>query len=143
MGIVTVPTAQNDIRRVDVLPAGTRRIFGACDLRPCGGGPEPEKRIVAITPKQRAYLKSLAHHLKPVAFVGKEGLSDATIRSVEEALSNRELIKVKVLEASPSNVREAGAELEQRIAGAELVQTIGRIAVLYRPHPEKPQIELP
>jgi RNA-binding protein len=100
-------------------------------------------RIVAITPKQRAYLKSLAHHLKPVAFVGKEGVSDATVRSVEEALSNRELIKVKVLEASPSNVREAGAELEQRIAGAELVQTIGRIAVLYRPHPEKPQIELP
>ena len=98
---------------------------------------------MAITPKQRAYLKSLAHHLKPVAFVGKEGVGDATIRSIKEALNTRELIKVKVLEASPSNVREAGAELEQRIDNAELVQTIGRIAVLYRPHPDKPEIELP
>ena len=98
---------------------------------------------MAITPKQRAHLKSLAHHLKPVAFVGKEGVGDSTIRSVEEALNTRELIKVKVLEASPSNVREAGAELGQRIDNAELVQTIGRIAVLYRPHPVKPQIELP
>ena len=100
-------------------------------------------RIVAITPRQRAYLKSLAHHLKPVAYVGKDGVGDAAIRGIEEALNTRELIKVKVLEASPSNVREAGAEMEQRIAGAELVQTIGRIAVLYRPHPAKPQIELP
>ncbi|HEX6747521.1 MAG TPA: ribosome assembly RNA-binding protein YhbY [Longimicrobium sp.] len=98
---------------------------------------------MAITPKQRAYLKSLAHHLKPVAYIGKEGVGDASIRSVQEALNTRELIKVKVLEASPLDVREAGAELEQRIADAQLVQTIGRIAVLYRRHPEKPEIQLP
>ena len=96
-----------------------------------------------ITPKQRAYLKSQAHHLKPVAFVGKEGVTDATIRSIQEALNTRELIKVKVLEAAPDDVRVTGAELEQRIDGAQLVQTIGRIAVLYRPHPEKPEIQLP
>lgn len=96
-----------------------------------------------ITPKQRAYLKSLAHHLKPVAFVGKEGVTDATIRSIQEALNTRELIKVKVLEAAPDDVRVTGAELEQRIDDAQLVQTIGRIAVIYRPHPEKPEIQLP
>jgi len=101
------------------------------------------KEIVTITPKQRAHLKSLAHHLKPVAFVGKEGITDSTIRSIEEALNTRELIKVKVLEAAPLHVREAGAELQERIEGAALVQTIGRIAVLYRRDPEKPQIELP
>jgi RNA-binding protein len=98
---------------------------------------------VAITPKQRAFLKSLAHHLKPVAFVGKEGVTDATIRSIHEALNNRELIKVKVLEAAPGDVRVTGAELAQRVEDAQLVQTIGRIAVLYRRHPDKPEIELP
>jgi RNA-binding protein len=98
---------------------------------------------LAITPKQRAFLKSLAHHLKPVAFVGKEGISDSAIRSIEEVLNTHELIKVKVLEAAPLHVREAGAELEQRIAGSSLVQTIGRIAILYRPDPEKPEIKLP
>ena len=96
-----------------------------------------------ITPKQRAYLKSLAHHLKPVVYVGKEGVTDQTVTSIEEALHNRELIKVKVLEAAPLHVRDAGAELQERVENAVLVQTIGRVAVLYRPHPEKPEIRLP
>lgn len=98
---------------------------------------------MALTPKQRAYLKSQAHHLKPVVYVGKEGVGDATLRSVEEALNTRELIKVRVQEAAPLDVREAGAELEARVENARLVQTIGRVAVLYRPHPEKPEIKLP
>jgi len=34
-------------------------------------------------------------------------------------------------------------ELQQRLEGSALVQTIGRIAVIYRPDPDKPQIELP
>ena len=97
---------------------------------------------MALTPKQRAHLKSLAHHLKPVVYVGKEGIGGSTLRSVEEALNTRELIKVKVQEAAPVDVREAGAELQAGIAGSELVQTIGRVAILYRPHPEKPEIKL-
>jgi RNA-binding protein len=98
---------------------------------------------VAITPKQRAHLKSLAHHLKPVVYVGKEGVTESTVRSMEEALNTRELIKVRVQEAAPQDVREAGAELERRVEGAELVQTIGRVAVIYRRHPEKSEIVLP
>lgn len=98
---------------------------------------------MAITPKQRAHLKSLAHHLKPVVYVGKEGVTESTVRSVEEALHTRELIKVRVQEAAPQDVREAGAELERRMEGVELVQTIGRVAVIYRRHPEKPEIVLP
>jgi RNA-binding protein len=46
-------------------------------------------------------------------------------------------------EAAPVDVREAGAALSQRVEGAHLVQTIGRTAVLYRPHPTKPEIRLP
>ena len=98
---------------------------------------------MAITPKQRAHLKSLAHHLKPVVYVGKEGVTESTVRSMEEALNTRELIKVRVQEAAPQDVREAGAELGRRVEGAELVQTIGRVAVIYRRHPEKPEIVLP
>jgi RNA-binding protein len=70
-------------------------------------------------------------------------VSDAAVRAVEDAFNTRELLKVKVQEASPQNVREAGAELAERVEGAHLVQTIGRTAVLYRPHPEKPEIRLP
>jgi RNA-binding protein len=98
---------------------------------------------VELTARQRAHLRALAHHLKAVVQVGKEGVTGATVRSVEEALNTRELIKVKVQEASPQDVREAGAEIAGRVDGAALVATIGRVAILYRPDPEKPEIELP
>ncbi len=98
---------------------------------------------VEITPKQRAHLKALAHHLKAVVFVGKEGITDQTVRSLEEAFNTRELLKVKILEAAPMSAREGAAALAERIEGAVAVQAIGRVAVIYRPHPDKPEIELP
>jgi RNA-binding protein len=98
---------------------------------------------VPITPKQRAHLKSLAHHLKPVVQVGKDGVTEQTVQALEDALNTRELLKVKVLEAAPMDVREGGAALADRVPGAEVVQTIGRVAVIYRAHPEKPEIRLP
>ncbi|HEX2187386.1 MAG TPA: ribosome assembly RNA-binding protein YhbY [Longimicrobiaceae bacterium] len=97
----------------------------------------------SLTPKQRAHLRSLAHHLKPLHHVGKEGVTDAAVRAIEDAFNTRELLKVKVQEAAPQDVREAGEELAGRIPGAHLVQTIGRTAVLFRAHPEKPEIRLP
>ncbi|HVH12705.1 MAG TPA: ribosome assembly RNA-binding protein YhbY [Longimicrobium sp.] len=96
-----------------------------------------------ITPRQRAHLKSLAHHLKPVVFVGKEGITDQTVRSLEEAFNTRELLKVRILEAAPMGTREGTESLAARLEGAVAVQSIGRVGVLYRPHPDKPEIELP
>jgi RNA-binding protein len=95
-----------------------------------------------LTAKQRATLRSLAHPLKPILQIGREGVTDATARSVEEAFRTRELLKVRVLEAAPADAREVGAMLAGGIEGAHLVQVIGRTAVLYRPHPEEPQIRL-
>ena len=96
-----------------------------------------------LNPRQRAHLKSLAHHLKPVVFVGKEGITDQTVRSLEEAFNTRELLKVKILEAAPLSAREGAHRLAERIEGAVAVQSIGRVGVLYRPDPEKPEIQLP
>lgn len=96
-----------------------------------------------LTSKQRAHLKGLAHPLKPVVMVGKEGITESTVRALEEALGTRELLKVRVQEAAPVDVREAAAALSAAVADVVTVQTIGRVAVLYRPHPEKPEIRLP
>lgn len=93
--------------------------------------------------KQRAHLRSLAHHLKPIVQMGKEGMTDATIATVRDAFNTRELLKVKVQESAPVSAREAGEAFVERIEKAVLVQTIGRTVVLYRPHPEKPEIRLP
>lgn len=96
-----------------------------------------------LTNKQRAHLRSLAHHLNAVVHIGKEGVTEQTVRSVQEAFNTRELIKVKVQESSPQDVREAGAALAGAVENAVLVSTIGRIAIVYRPDPKKPEIELP
>ncbi len=96
-----------------------------------------------LTSKQRAHLRSLAHELRPVVHVGKEGLTDAVVEAAEEAFNTRELLKARVLEASPKDARDVAHDLAERLDGVQVVQVIGHIAILYRPHPDAPQIELP
>jgi RNA-binding protein len=98
---------------------------------------------VQLTARQRAHLKSLAHALKPILHVGKEGVTDAVARTVGDAFHTRELLKLKVLEAAPAGAREVGESLAGGIEGVALVQVIGRTVVLYRRHPEEPEIRLP
>lgn len=96
-----------------------------------------------LTSKQRAHLRSLAHELRPIVHVGKEGLTDAVVEATEEAFNTRELLKARVLEAAPNGVRDVAHDLAGRLDGVQVVQVIGHIAILYRPHPDAPQIELP
>jgi RNA-binding protein len=94
----------------------------------------------ALTPRQRAQLKKLAHPLKPVLQVGREGASEAAAAAVRGALNTRELVKVKVLEAAPADARETGEALAAAVPDTAVVQVIGRTVVLYRPHPREPKI---
>ena len=96
-----------------------------------------------LNAKQRAHLKSLAHPLKPITQIGKGGVDEQVIASLDDAFRHRELLKVKVLEAAPVSAKEIGEQLADRVSGARLVQVIGRTIVLYRQHPEKPEIRLP
>jgi RNA-binding protein len=96
-----------------------------------------------LTPRQRAHLKSLAHPLKPILQIGREGVTDAVARTIEDAFHTRELLKVKVLESAPASARETGETLAAGLDGVHLVQVIGRTLVFYRRHPEKPGIRLP
>ena len=96
-----------------------------------------------LNPKQRAHLKSLAHHLKPILHIGKEGVTEAALRTVEDAFNTRELLKVKVQGAAPEGARESGEILAERLKGVHLVHVIGRTIILYRAHPENPAIKLP
>ena len=50
-----------------------------------------------LTGKERAMLKSESHDYKPVVNIGKFSLTDEVIKSIEEALDARELIKIKIL----------------------------------------------
>ena len=96
-----------------------------------------------LTPKQRAHLKSLAHPLKPLLQIGKEGVTPEVAQTLEDAFRTRELLKVKVLENAPDDADATGAELAAAVAESHLVQVIGRTVVLYRRHPAEPEIRLP
>lgn len=102
-----------------------------------------EDPIDRLTSKQRAHLRSLAHPLKPVLQIGTDGVTDAVVRSVEEALNTRELLKIKVLETAPVGAAAAAGALADRVGGAHVPQVIGRTIVLYRPFPDEPEIDLP
>lgn len=91
----------------------------------------------------RKYLRSLAHHLKPVVMVGRNGISEQLTASVAAALNDHELIKVKF-----SEFKEEKKEIAEEIATvtkSEVVGIIGNIAILYRQHPqpEKRKIKVP
>ena len=99
--------------------------------------------MTELTSKQRAHLRSLAHPLKPIIQVGSEGVSDALLKTVNEAFNTRELLKVKVLEGAPEDTRSTADAIVAAMEDVHVAQTIGRTVVLYRPFEEDPEIRLP
>lgn len=84
-----------------------------------------------LAPKTRQALKSRAHALKPVVLIGNQGLTPAVSKEIDRALNDHELIKIRVA----SNDRELRRALINEICtaqGAELVQLIGNVGVLFR-----------
>ena len=75
--------------------------------------------------------------------MGTDGVSEAVIRSIEEAFNTRELLKVKVHDNAPVDVAQAAAAIAASVPDAHVPQTIGRTIVLYRPFPDDPEIRLP
>lgn len=84
-----------------------------------------------MTSKQRSNLKSIAATLKPIAQVGKEGVSDNLLKSLSDALEAHELIKLNLLPASGEDEEALAASIASALS-AEVVIVIGRRAVLYR-----------
>ena len=89
-----------------------------------------------MTGKERAAFRAQANGLEPLFHIGKSGMNEGVIRQTDDALRARELIKVKVLlDSSPISPREAANELAAA-TGAEVIQVIGGVIVLYRESPE-------
>ncbi len=96
-----------------------------------------------LTGRQRRYLRGLAHGLKPVVQIGKNGLTDSVYESLGEALGHHELIKVRFVDFKDQK-RQACEEIDARL-GSACVATIGHVAVFYRraAEPDERKIELP
>lgn len=82
--------------------------------------------------KERAALRAAANPLEPIFQIGKDGISDNLIAQLDDALDARELLKIRVhLETSPKKPRQLADELQEAL-GADVIQVIGGVIVLYR-----------
>ena len=86
---------------------------------------------MAMTSKQRAYLRSLANTFEPVVTIGKDGITPNLVKSTWDALEARELIKVQLLKTAPYETREA-CDLLCGQVHADPVQCVGSRFVIYR-----------
>jgi RNA-binding protein len=97
---------------------------------------------MSLTEKQRRHLRGLGHGLKPIIFVGQAGASAAVIAEAARALTDHELVKVRVT-GMERDARDAALDLLASGTKSEIVGRIGHTAVLYRRNPEKTRIVLP
>jgi RNA-binding protein len=100
----------------------------------------PRKKSLMPSSPLRRKLRAAGHHLSAIVQVGKEGVTDAVLRQLSEALDHHELVKLKVGTESPEDRFEVAEALAER-AGAQVVQILGRTVLVYRKHPEHPQFE--
>ncbi len=89
-----------------------------------------------LTSKEKRRLRQIAHHLQPVVTIAERGLTDGLLEETRRALHDHEIIKAKVnvgrSQRAPRTRRSAFAAQ----SGAEIVQVIGKVWVLYRPNPD-------
>lgn len=86
---------------------------------------------MSLNKKEIKELKAMAQEIKPKILVGKNGLTEGTLQSIDEVLTADEIVKIKFL----NNSIDIDQELCKDLAGeldAEFVQKIGRVVVLYR-----------
>jgi RNA-binding protein len=88
-----------------------------------------------LTAAERKALKGRAHRLEPVVQIGAKGLTDEVVAEIDRALAAHELVKVR---AAGLERGERAAALEDIAGrtGAEAVQHVGKVFVIYRKKPE-------
>ena len=89
---------------------------------------------MVLTSKQRKYLRSQAHHLKPVVLIGKLALNDSVLKSINQSLEHHELIKIKFNDHKSSKeilIKDINKSLNSQIVGM-----VGNIAIIYKQNEE-------
>lgn len=93
---------------------------------------------MTLSSKERAALRARAHHLEVAVHVGHQGVTDAVLQTVADALRTQELVKIQVSKNAEVGAKEIANDLARRL-GAVVVQAIGRTATLFRLNPELEQ----
>ena len=97
---------------------------------------------MTVSEKQRKHLRALGHTLKPVVMIGAKGLTESVLRELDQSIEHHELLKIRV-SVGDRDARDAVIAETCARTGAELVQRIGNIALLFRPRKKNSAIALP
>ena len=84
-----------------------------------------------ITTKQRAFLRGLGNALEPTVQIGKEGITENVLQSIDLLLEARELVKIKVLKTAGISTKDCSKKVCE-LLHAEGVQIIGYVFIVYR-----------
>ncbi len=96
--------------------------------------------MIELTGAQRRWLRSRAQTMKPTVRLGAEGVTETARAEVLAALDRTELLKVRL---APGRDRKTDAARLAEATDAALAGLVGRVAVLYRPLPAGPLLQLP
>lgn len=91
-----------------------------------------------LTPKQKAILKSHANTISQRFQLGKGAMTESFVDMVDKALEAHELVKVSILKNSELDMDDVAETLTLELA-CDIVQSIGRVLVLYRPSKHHPR----
>ena len=80
---------------------------------------------------QKKHFRQIGHHLKPIVMIADKGLTENVLNELERALEDHELIKVK-LAVLDREAKQAIISTICETSKSELVQSIGKIALIYR-----------
>ncbi|WP_028486893.1 ribosome assembly RNA-binding protein YhbY [Thiomicrorhabdus chilensis] len=98
---------------------------------------QPEKLSV----NQKKYLRGIAHGLNPMIIIGANGVTESLMAELDSTLSHHEILKIKIASAEREDRKTIIDHVIQE-TGALLVQSIGKIFVIYRQN-EETQLPLP
>ncbi len=89
---------------------------------------------MALTGGERRKLAAAGNRLAATLTIAADNLTDAVVNHVRTALADRELLKVRIHTDTAEECDVAAAELANRVP-CDLVQRVGRVALLYRAIP--------
>ena len=95
-----------------------------------------------LTGKQKRFLRGMANRMEASVVIGRSGMNDSCLNTVDEALKKDELVKVRINSSSGIDRKDAAGLLVEK-TGSACVQVFGGTVLLYRPGSGEKKIKLP
>jgi len=89
-----------------------------------------------LTGKEKRALRAQANQLKAELWIGREGITEGTIQTLENSFNTKELVKIKLQRNCPLDKSEVAGILSEK-TGSEIVQILGNTILLFRPLEEE------